>query len=759
MTDTATTDRNFGQARFRLHKGDCVEIDGIMHAFESQDGGGTLLRSLGSAGVRRLITHAEFWRLYFDRSLKVHRARDGKLDDAVAANMDRSIDSFRPRDREEALRRLDYVEIADMCMSPEKENRRGRFPKRPEGYARVAKLVSWLRRRQRARIEGVSASTLPREYVGGSTLRGWHWRWRNSGKAVVALAPCHDSKGSDKTRLVPAVVDIMWKWIRKHYLIMEGPPAKSIHKAMCGDIDAINERDGTALAHPSYDAFLRFIDDNVTPYEQTYYRKGQKRAQQDFPFVKKAPRATLPLEVVEIDHTPLDILLVDKDGKESKGDRRRKKTYRVWLTLARCQATRMVFGYHISRDCPSWTSVMAVLRMGIMPKDLTGVGAVNPWPVFSTPRMLKVDNGPEFHSLSLRAACGQLRIRIRRMPRGRPHLKGMIERGLGIIAQDFLSFLPGRTFSDRRERGDYDSRGRAAVTWEDLDRLLRLYIVDELHNRSSPYLFGRTPLQMWEHLGGAGLEMPPAAADLDVILSLVIQRTVTSLGVTFLGLSYQSKELQTIRRREGHIGQMLMVKVDPYDLGAVLVLDEGSERGQGRWISVPAVEPDLCDGVSLAQWKETIALARQHVAENQRVPLSILRAARKRLVEAGARLGAKPIKMTQKDIDWYRDSVDDVWFDIARDPSTEGDAPCGDGPVPFRRRRRKPADPGDGRPATAGVGDGGHSLPGAPPDAEPAAAERMEDETADDDRDGVDADADDGSSTASDWDDPSTWED
>ena len=137
----------------------------------------------------------------------------------------------------------------------------------------------------------------------------------------------------------------------------------------------------------------------------------------------------------------------------------------------------------------------------------------SPWPVFGVPKILKMDNGAEFWSLSLRATAGQLNFEIIRMPRGKGHMKGGIERAQGVVNHDFIGFLPGRTFRDVREKGDYNSQKRAAVTFPKLVDLFTKYVVDIMHNKPMASLLGMTPLQKWESLSGCGVEMPPEAKD------------------------------------------------------------------------------------------------------------------------------------------------------------------------------------------------------------------------------------------------------
>ena len=58
---------------------------------------------------------------------------------------------------------------------------------------------------------------------------------------------------------------------------------------------------------------------------------------------------SLPLEIVQIDHTKADVFVVDEETREPIG--------RPWLTLAMDVFSRMVTGYYLSMDAPSRLSV------------------------------------------------------------------------------------------------------------------------------------------------------------------------------------------------------------------------------------------------------------------------------------------------------------------------------------------------------------------------------------------------------------------
>ena len=97
--------------------------------------------------------------------------------------------------------------------------------------------------------------------------------------------------------------------------------------------------------------------------EVTRRRIGAAAARQRFtPVGTSSLQPTLPLEVVQIDHTVVDVLVVDELERLPLG--------RPWLTLAIDVASRMVTGFYVSLDAPSILSVALALTQAVLPKDL-----------------------------------------------------------------------------------------------------------------------------------------------------------------------------------------------------------------------------------------------------------------------------------------------------------------------------------------------------------------------------------------------------
>lgn len=92
------------------------------------------------------------------------------------------------------------------------------------------------------------------------------------------------------------------------------------------------------------------------------------------------PDADYPLHCVQIDHTVVDLLIVD--------DEHRKPIGRPWVTVAIDVYSRIIMGCHLSLDAPSETSVALCVAQAIAPKEefLLKHKIDAEWPVWGSPR-------------------------------------------------------------------------------------------------------------------------------------------------------------------------------------------------------------------------------------------------------------------------------------------------------------------------------------------------------------------------------------
>ncbi|CAN7346685.1 Mu transposase C-terminal domain-containing protein [Phyllobacterium sp. LjRoot231] len=642
-------------------QGDAFIMDGGWYGVLERDKDGVLLISKDGSQVKVKKSHGELFALYFGGRLQIKRATFGRVSPVIADGLTRPLASYEKSEIEIALMRLEYCRIARRLQEKGKGNRRA-----DGGYTRAARITAFLRRRQKAAELKLPLNMVGLEYVGGSTLKEWYQRWESSGYMLVALIRQNGNKGVRGSKLNEEVVAVVRKYICERYLTLECPPMSAVREGICWEIQQMNKsRDGLNLLHePSVDSVTKWLNDNFDEFDIVAARKGMKVAIEKFRQIKRAPAGLWPMHTVEIDYTWLDHFCVDDRGNPINGTWEKS---RPWIIAAICTLTRMIVGYYITFEAPSWESVMHCLRHMVLPKKIdASYGIQSPYPCFGICEILRMDNERAFRSHSMQMAAGSLGFVADYGPAGQSRLRGKIERFFRTMNKSAFAFVPGKSFSNPGERGDYQSEARATYTFKQLRKHMAIWIVDIYHNSPHSGLIGMTPLQKWEATRELGVKLAERVEDLDAVLALTIQRTVQRQGIRFLGLRYQSNDLKKFLDRRNGKGMEYVVKADPEDLSMLIVMDDIEKK----WIYVPCTTPELVEDVSLTEWKRICILARQMNA-GMAPSRVILLEARHRLDDEAARKGARPTKRVQvEELDWFRENPDDVVFDNTIDEET-----------------------------------------------------------------------------------------
>jgi putative transposase len=332
----------------------------------------------------------------------------------------------------------------------------------------------------------------------------------------------------------------------------------------------------------------------------------------------------LPLERVEIDHTRSDLVVID--------DRDDLPLGRLTLTYCLDTATRYPLGYYLGFEPPSYLTVMECLHHAIQPKDEVRkqYGTDHEWLAYGIPATLVIDNGKEFIGHDLGDACLLLGIVLQYTPVRTPQFKAGVERMFGSLNTMFFHALPGTTFSNPGERGDYNSAGQACVYFSEVDKLLNIFLVDIYAERFHRGLNG-IPARHWEEKVQHGFApaLPPSAEELSILLGRTTTRVLHHYGIEFASLRYNCDDLITLRTRLK--GKTAKIKYHPADLSCLYVYDS-FER---QYIRVPALAQEYTQGLSL--WKHRVI--RQAVLEEQdQVDLVALGKAKRKIqhiVDAG----------------------------------------------------------------------------------------------------------------------------
>ena len=297
-------------------------------------------------------------------------------------------------------------------------------------------------------------------------------------------------------------------------------------------------------------------------------RTGRKAARDRYVPIAGSLEARWPLSLVQIDHTLVDVIVVD--GKT------RAPIQRPWLTLAIDVCTRCVAGFHLSLEPPSATSVALCLTHAALSKEswLAERRIDVVWPVRGIPERLHLDNAKEFRSEALKRGCEQYGIAVDYRPVRTPHYGGHIERLIGTMMGK-VHLLPGTTFSNVQEKGDLKPDQTAAMTIDEVEQWLG-HAIAGVYHRELHRGIGMTPLAAWQRgiagddstLGrGEPVAVPDPRRFLIDFLPIE-RRRVRRDGVALHSIAYWSDVLSTWI---GHPERMI-VRYDPRDLSRIYLL-------------------------------------------------------------------------------------------------------------------------------------------------------------------------------------------
>lgn len=395
-----------------------------------------------------------------------------------------------------------------------------------------------------------------------ATLYRWLKTYENSGRSLSSLLPdYHKRGGQNKTRLPDTVEDLMDEVIKSVYL----NPTKRVSikrtylvlKTRCKEL---------GLKCPCLNTLKKRIN-SINPYLKAKSRLGRQIANSTYNLKGESFEVSYPLEVVQIDHTLLDVIVVDPSG-EPIG--------RPFLTLAMDVYSRMIYGYYLSFEKPNYFSVAQAIFMGIMPKDslLKEYGVEGNWEVFGLPTKIHVDNAKEFHSQHLERFCQEYNIILEYRQVRTPHYGGHVERLFRTINKEIHN-LRGATFSNPKEKGEYDPEKHAVFTLLELEKWLLNFIVNIYHKRYHAEL-ETTPEEKYRMgiLGdgkmlGVGLPRTIVGKEAERIrLSLLpsIEKTIQKDGVHAFSLRYFDPVLRPFIRVSGAKSEKYVFKYDPRDL-------------------------------------------------------------------------------------------------------------------------------------------------------------------------------------------------
>lgn len=427
----------------------------------------------------------------------------------------------------------------------------------------------------------------------------WRW-WKNYERTRCAIK-LEDRRSSNHRKANAVHFSIFEEVVHEVFLTPQKVPGKEVVDGVLERIARMNKglEQHQQITPPSPASVYRWLG-KLYREVVDQAREGKAHTERELRLATGTVKVKKLLERVEIDHTPLDLLVVCEVTRLVLG--------RPWLTLVIDRFSRMILGFYISFHAPSAYSVLYALRMSILPKQglLDGIeGLKNPWPARGLPRLIAVDNGMDLHADAVDKFCLEAGIEILFCGAAHPELKGAIERMMRTINHDLIHRLPGTVFHNPEARGDYPSEKTAAIDINQLTKIIVKWIVDVYHCTPHRGLMGHTPLQVWqEHEPRGEFELPAYPHQLDLIVGQIAVRTIFHYGIEYDGLRYNSTALGEHARRSSD-RQKVQIRVYEHDVSYVDVMLPNSSD----FVRIPAVDSEYCEGIS----RHTHRLIRQQV--------------------------------------------------------------------------------------------------------------------------------------------------
>ena len=444
------------------------------------------------------------------------------------------------------------------------------------------------------------------------TVRRWVRLLEESGGDIRSLAPSYHRNGPQKMYTPPDEQGVIREAIKKVFKKDRRAPITEVIDEVKRLVKKKNTKRAAnkQLRTPSARTIHRFIA-HLDPQErwELGMDRNQKGPTNDAP--GQGPRPTRPNERWEFDFCRLDILVVDAYDRLPIG--------RPVIAAIRDKYTGYPVAIIISFEPPSYRLVMECLMYAILEKTwVKGLyNTENDYLAYGVPETLVVDNAMELHR-DLKQACLQLGITLVHTKVRSPWLKGAIERWFKTLNIDLIHRLPGTTFSNFLERGDYHSEQHACMTLDGLCEALHIWIVDKYtqdkHRGIGPHwATAGIPAHLWKDALQQDFvpALPPSREDLLVLVSRTIERTIEHYGDEFENLFYQGRALQALRHKmrlpearkrmkwKGAAGKV-RVKFYPGDLSRLWVLDPFTLH----YIEVKAINQEYTRGLSL--WKHLV---------------------------------------------------------------------------------------------------------------------------------------------------------
>lgn len=486
-------------------------------------------------------------------------------------------------------------QIKSLASLPEKHQRN---TERIVGYIHALKKAG-LSRGQTNRIDTeikriAKSIDVLGDIPGTSTIQR-HWRnFEESNCEVSAVVSGH----ADKKRTSPVDPEseqFLQRMIDEKYAIRTRPSIAGVYRDYEKAIKDENLRRSSAGLPTLRRVSVRTFENRIKARpkeEMTIARLGREAARHRFKMIKGHLPSEHPLDVVEIDHTPMNLYVIDDLAYLPLG--------RPWLTAIKDRYSGVLLGFYVSFQPTGLDSIFGCIKHSLCSHHLAyelWPEIENPWPSFGRGATYLSDRGRDFLGRRYQMAIIELGADYDYCERRTPWLKASIERFFLTLEQTFFEALPGRTFASLQLRGkEYDPAKDAVIRFSTLVFLLHKWAAD-YHNIFPHSRKQARPLDLWmDGINTAPPPYPRSTDVLNVILGEHHQGTLSHEGIRHDWMTYADDQLNDLMRDLGK-GIKLDFVVSSENLGTIHVLDPRSKN----YFRVPNTRPDYAEGLSTFQ--------------------------------------------------------------------------------------------------------------------------------------------------------------
>ncbi len=477
-------------------------------------------------------------------TIQVSRKRDGKLFTLKIKDV-----SFHPPEQmRDTIQNLNNISKEEL----------------EQAEARLAAIQPVLNARSRRAVEKRAQEV----GVSANTIYNWIRAYESTGQ-LSSLVFRGNRGGKGRSRLDPHTEEIIKSTINEMFSGLIYPTAQKVWEEI--GIKCKNAN----LPIPSIASIRRRVRKHK---EQTSMKVRRKKDPMGL-IKSEYPDGLFPLHVIQIDHTQVDVILVDSKYRTELG--------RPWITLAIDAYSRMITGYYISFESPGYFGVGQAIQSSVLPKRhlIDRYDLKSEWPVYGIPQFVHADNAKEFRGMDIKRVCREYEINLIWRPVKRPHFGGYIERMVRTLNES-IHTLEGSTMSNIFERGESDPQKDAVLTLEEFEEWLLIEIVDKYHNKKHSSL-GMSPLEKYREgiFGGSNTPprgLPPVIMDeYKFKLNLLPSepRTIQRYGIRIDNITYHSDALEGwINAIEPNsnppVKKVFEVRRDPRDISVIYVYDD-----------------------------------------------------------------------------------------------------------------------------------------------------------------------------------------